>query len=210
MHLNSRRLQSFGLVAVTLLLAACATSTPTVGNSGAAPSAQPDLNSILVIGVANDYEGRTRFERKLARDLTAAGTPATAMYVAAGGNKPIVRAAIEELVNAKGFDGVLISRVVDRDADASMRSGSAATKAVRKGDRPADLFRYDYEELNEPVNIDIKLSVTISTELFAGSSRDRVWALESSISNKEMLDQVINEASEKIVRRLQRDGFVGR
>jgi len=208
MHPKSQRLRSFGLVAVTLLLGACATST--VANSGASASAQPDLNNILVIGVANDYEGRTRFERKLAKDLTAAGMTATPLYVSAGGNKPIERQAIEELVSANSFDGVLISRVVDRDAGASMRAGSTATKAVRKGDRPADLFRYDYEELNEPVNIDIKLSVTISTELFAASSKGRVWALESSISNKEILDEVINEAIEKIVRGLQRDGFVDR
>lgn len=208
MYLNIRQHKSLALVTVSLLVGACATSAVT--NRGATASAQPDLNNILVIGVANDYEGRTRFERKLAKDLTAAGMPATAMCVAAGGNKPIVRETIEELVTANDFDGVLISRVVDRDADASMRAGSTATKAVRKSDRPADLFRYDYEELNEPVNIDIKLSVTIFTELFAASSNDRIWALESSTSSKEILDEVINEASEKIVRRLRRDGFVGR
>jgi hypothetical protein len=168
------------------------------------------LNNILVIGVANDYEGRSRFERKLSRDLSAAGTSGTALYTVAGGNKPIEREAIENLVKDKGFDAVLISRVVDRNASAAMKAGASATKAIRRDDRPINLFRYDYEELNEPAVVDINLGVTIYTEVFAAASSERVWALESTISNQDSLDQLINEAAETIVRRLKRDDLIGR
>jgi hypothetical protein len=72
------------------------------------------------------------------------------------------------------------------------------------------LFRYDYEELNEPATININLSVTIYTELFAADSSEQIWALESKISKKEYLEELINEASEKIVRQLKRDGWIGR
>lgn len=195
------------LAAVALFVSACATSTGT--NIAVSPSSDFRPNNILVIGVAPDYEGRSQFERELARDLSAAGAPATPLYVAAGGNKPIVREAIESLVEEKGYDAVLISRVIDRSASAAEKAGSTATKAVRRDSRPIDLFRYDYEELNEPPVIDMELSVTIQTELFAADNAERVWEYELKISNKDSLGHLITEASEKIVRRLKRDDLIG-
>jgi len=195
---------------LAVLISACATSTQTMASKDASTIDRPPFKNILVIGVANDYEGRTRFERNLAKELTASGMSASPMYVAAGGNRPFTREAIEELVEANGYDAVLISRVLERDTDTSTKSGSSVTKAVRRNDRPVDLFRYDYEELNEPVTMDINLSVRILTELFAAADNERIWALESMISKKKTLEDVINEASEKIVRRLKRDGVIGR
>ena len=208
MYRHGKRLSFIGLIFSVLLIGACATSSTTTESAAAVDRSA--LNNILVIGVANDYEGRTRFERKLARDLSAAGTSGTALYSVAGGNKPIVREAIEDLVKEKGYDAVLISRVVDRDTSAAVKEGSTATTAVRRDGRPIDLFRYDYEELNEPAVININLGVTIDTELFAADSSERVWALASTISNKDSVDELINEASEKIVRQLKRDKLIGR
>lgn len=88
---------------------------------------------------------------------------ATALYLAAGGNKPIVREAIEELAKAGSYDAVLISRPLSCNDDASMKTGSAAAKAVRKDGGGIDLFRYDYEELNEPVTWSVDFSITISS-----------------------------------------------
>ena len=199
-----------GLLVTILLVAGCAASTQPSNQKEHATTGATGFENILVIGIANDYEGRTQFERRLAKELSAAGMPATPMYIAAGGNKPIERDAIENLIATNGYDGVLISRVTDRDAGTSMRSGSASTKAVRRDDRPLDLFRYDYEELNEPATVNFNIAVTIYTELFTGAGNEQVWALESSISKKEHLEQVINEASEKIVGGLRRDQLIGR
>ncbi len=197
------------LAALSVGISGCSASTGSVTSERASSHEGTRFNNILVIGVAADYEGRSRFERKLASKLRASGTAATAMYVAAGGNKPIEREAIEDLVKNNGYDAVLISRPLSRDADASMKTGSVATKAVRRDGRPIDLFRYDYEELNEPVTWNVDLSITISTELFAASDSQKVWAVETDVSKKESLEDLINEASEKIVRRLKRDKLIG-
>jgi hypothetical protein len=147
------------------------------------------------------------FERKLASGLRAAGADATALYIAAGGNKPIERKAIEDLVKANGYDAVLISKPVSRSADPSMKTGSAATKASRKGGG-IDLFRYDYEELNEPATWNVNLSITISTELFAASDSQKVWSTETKISKKDSLEELVNEVSAKIVRQLKRNRLI--
>lgn len=190
-----------------MVISACSTTTGAVSAEGTSSSGHTRFGNILVIGVANDYEGRSMFERKLASGLRAAGADATALYIAAGGNKPIERKAIEDLVKANGYDAVLISKPVSRSADPSMKTGSAATKASRKGGG-IDLFRYDYEELNEPATWNVNLSITISTELFAASDSQKVWSTETKISKKDSLEELINEVSAKIVRQLKRNRLI--
>lgn len=204
------RQQSFflALVAVSFGINGCSASMGNVSAEGAPRHESTRFSNILVIGVANDYEGRSRFERQLASELKAAGADAMPLYITAGGNKPIERKAIEDLVKTNGYDAVLISRPLSRGADPSMKSGSVATKASRKGGG-IDLFRYDYEELNEPATWNVNLSVTISTELFAASDSQKVWDAETKVSKKETLDELINEASEAIVRHLKRDRLIG-
>lgn len=203
------RKRSIGVATVILSLAfsACSTSTPTVSDGGGSYGATR-FSNILVIGVADDYEGRSTFERKLASELRTTGAKATALYAAAGGNKPIEREAISALVEANGYDSVLISRVLNRDSEVSLKAGSSTTKTVRKDGRAINLFRYDYVELNEPAMLDMKLSLTISTELFAAVDSRLIWAIESEITNKE-LDDLINEASTTIARRLKKEKLIG-
>lgn len=202
------------LLSVLAILSAgivgCSASTGGISTERAPDHQDSPFSNILVIGVAADYEGRSQFERKLAADLKASGTNATAMYAVAGGNKPIARESIEALVQSEGYDAVLISRVVNRNADAAMKAGSAGAKAVRKDSGAIDLFRYDYEEINEPMTLDVNLSLVFTTELFAASDSQRVWAIESSISDKDYLAQVIDEAADIVVRRLKKDRLIGK
>jgi hypothetical protein len=53
------------------------------------------------------------------------------------------------------------------------------------------------------------MSVTLSSEVFAVESRNRVWAIESDISKKEVISQLVDDAVATIVRRLQKDGLIG-
>ena len=195
------------LMFFSLLMSAC--STPSVSTQSTTDYTGPAFRNILVIGVANDYEGRASFERRLASELRTNGTNATALYSVAGGNKPIERSAIEALVKENGYDAVLISRVLNRDIDAELKSGSIGTKAVRKDGRPINLFRYDYEELNEPPSLDLSLSVRISTELFAAESSDLIWAIESAISGQEQIDGLVLEAVRSITLQLKKERLIG-
>lgn len=90
----------------------------------------------------------------------------------------------------------LVSRVLNREADTAVKTGPTGAKEVRKDGRPINLFRYDYEDLNEPMMLDIDLSATLSTELFETAGKDTV-------------EDLVDETAETIVRRLKRDRLVG-
>ncbi len=206
---RSRQSLAFSGALLALLLAGgCATSGRTTAGTDAA-SVESSYSNVLVIGIGEDYEGRTRFERRLSGDLEDEGITATPLYVAADGNVPISRELVVALIETNGYDAVLITRMLASDASTSIRDGSTATKSVRRDGRPLDLFRYDYEELNEPTDVDFRLGVTLYTELFATEADKEVWALETTIEAKDYMDLLINEASEKIVRQLRRDKLLG-
>lgn len=193
-----------------MLVASCASAPRTVATADVPEYAGPGVNKILVIGVADNYESRSRFERKLASDLRNAGTDATAYYVLTGGDKPIIREEIEEGAAREGFDAVLISRVTNRESAAQMKTGPAGAKSTRwDADKPLDLFRYDYEELNEPDTLDVNVNITIRSELFALPGGDKVWSVETSLTDAKTLAEIIDSTSSAVVRRLQSDGLVG-
>lgn len=189
---------------LAVLISACSTPAATKSTSAAGSETLNRIENILVVGVAQDYDGRARFERTLVSELKNRGLEASAYYQAVGGNKPIDRETIESLVKSDDFDAVLITRVVNRDTETSVKTGSAATKTVRKDNA---LFRYNYQELNEPETLNISLSLKISSQLFDASNGDVIWELETTISQKDMISEVVDEAVEKISRRLDRDGF---
>ena len=204
-----QRLLYLALASAPLVLTACSSSSQAVKTESSPGTATAGFSNILVIGLANDYEYRTRFERKLVSELKKSGGSATALYVAAGGNEPIEREAIEQLVRKNGYDAVLISRPLNRDTAAQMKTSSPGAKAVRKNDGALKLFRYDYEELNEPVTWGVDLSITVLSELLTTKDKQIAWAVETKISTKDSIDDLIEEAARKIVSRLQRDRMVG-
>lgn len=203
-----RNYQPAFLLALCLIIAGCSASTGSSGTLAGAASGDMKFKNLLVIGVANDYDGRSRFERTLATQLGDRGASATAYYVAVKGNKPIDRESIENLVSTEGFDGVIITRVLNRDTDASMKTGAAATKTVRKDQGALKLFRYDYEELNEPATLNVNVSITISSELYETANGDKVWEFESQLAKRDMVSRVVDDAVEKIMRRLRRDRLI--
>lgn len=197
------------LLVLSALLAGCSTPARTVSVHDAANYQGASFNNILVIGKAEDYDGRARFERELVSQLTAIGAKAKAYYLAVGGNKPIDRETIEELVKTEKFDAVLITKVLHRDVDTTVKVGSTATKAVRKDEGALHLFRYDYEELNEPMTLNIEVSIDLSSELFDTSDGELIWAIETRVSNKELVSKIIDEVVAQIVQELKKNRLVG-
>ena len=90
-----------------------------------------------------------------------------------------------------------------------MKTGQAGAKSTRRdADKPLDLFRYDYEELNEPDTLDVNVNITIRSELFALPAGDKVWSVETSLTDVKTLAEIIDSTSKAVVKRLQSDGLL--
>jgi len=195
------------LIAVSAIATGCAaTSTTSAGSD----LAKMSFSNFLVIGVAGDYNNRAYFERSLVSGIRAKGSSASAFHVVAPGNKPVTREAVQGALEAGDFDAVLVSRVLDSNTDLDVKSAVTGTKVSRKDGGALDLFRYDYEEVNDPLSLELNTSVNIATELYDAASEQRVWSIESVSSATENIGQLIEDAAENVVKRLNRDDLISR
>ena len=167
------------------------------------------FGNILVIGVAGNYETRARWERLMATRLTDRGASASAFYTVVGRNQEIDRSTVVNVVRAHGFDGVLLTRILSQESNVTVKRGASTASASRLDDRPIDLFRYDYEVLNNPDTINVESTVVLGTEFFHAGDEKRIWAVESTITDKENVAYLIEDAVDMIVRELDRQGLIG-
>ena len=201
------------IIAICLVLAGCgSTGGGTVKKTLDNPK-YTDLSysNILVVGVGGDYSNRAYFERAMVSRIKAEGAAAAAYYSVVGRNQPITRSTVSTVVKSRGFDAVLLVRVISQDADISVEASKSETKVSRKeAGRAVDLFRYDYDELTQPGVINILSTVTISAEMFSGADETRMWSIESTINDKENVGQLIEAAADTIMAQLKKDRLIGR
>ncbi len=198
------------LVSLSILLTACAASTRVAKTYSDDAYANSSFSNFLVIGVAGNYNSRAQFERTVVSGLRAEGASASTYYSVVQGNEPISRDAVLGAVQSGSFDAVLVTRVLGQQTDVDVQSGSAGAKATTIGGSPINFFRYDYEELNEPVRISFNTTVVLGTELFSSADEKMIWAIESSSTYAASVGVLIDDTATSIVSRLRRDGLISR
>lgn len=210
MHLNRQYAAAAVGVMLLALLAACSSSLSSTKTFEDPEYVGASYDNILVIGVAGSYDSRARWERTMASRITRQGASASAYYSVVGRNQEINRNTVSNAVRSNGFDAVLLTRVQSQASDVNVRRGASTAKVSRMNDRPVDLFRYDYEILNNPDTINVQSTVVLATELFDAGDEKRIWAIESTISDKENVNYLIEDAIDMVVRELGRDRLIGR
>ncbi len=194
-----------------MVLAACG-STVTIKKTFDNPTyTDESYGDILTIAVAGDYNNRAAFERAMVSRIKAAGAMATPYYTVVGRDQVITRNLVSTIVQSRGFDAVLLTRVISQATDMSVQDGSSEMKVSRKeASRAIDLFRYDYDELSEPSDLVISSSVVLSVEMFHSADEARMWAIEFTISDMENAGQLIENAADTIMAQLKKDRMIAR
>ena len=197
------------LIVILVLAGACASSPGARTTYSDADFTGTAFENVLVIGVAGNYNNRSQFEREVVSGIRAAGSAATAYFNVAG-NAPISRDGVIDAVKQNNFDAVIVTRIKTQDEQMDVEQGSTGAKASTIGGRPINFFRYDYEELNEPDSINLSMSVTLTTEIFAAAEESMIQSFDVSSSGAENVGSLISQSSDAIVRKLVADGRIGR
>ncbi len=103
---------------------------------------------------------------------------------------------------------MIVTRLVSNDAATRLKISRTETKVVRKDDRAADFFRYDYLEFSEPPEISMIAETVLSTEVYSARTRELVWSAQSQSFDKTSLRDIVSAQSEAIANRLRRDGVI--
>ena len=184
-------------------VAGCATS----GDSG---PGKEKFGNLLVIGVAGSWDSRAQFERGVVSGLRAQGVDAKAYSLVVGGGTLPVRDDVLAAIGEHGFDAVVVTRVLDVKAEAALRDAAAGTKVTRKDSGFMKLFRYDYEEIGEPVDPAMNAQGDFVTELYSAASEEIVWSSETRAPKSDNVATLVDESAKLVVRKLRRSGKLAR
>lgn len=166
--------------------------------------------NILVVGISADYTNRAQFERTLASELRSKRIYAAAYHTVTPGSDAISREAIVRALDTNGFDAVLVTRILDQDQSVEVNQGSSTAKASTIGGGPLNLFRYDYQELNEPGSIDVNLNARLSSELFAAEEGVMIWSIQLETEGADNIGVLIDDVSAEIVDAIEDAGYLAR
>lgn len=203
--------------AKTKITAIVATLAVGFASSGCAPSSKitrtyedpafsgVSFQNILVVAGLQVYENRATYERVMATRLAAAGVSSAALYQVGGGDRPIDRDVILEVVKAGGFDAVLYTHAISSQTNITTTSGQTTVDPNRKSDRAVNLFRYDYEENTDPNYDNLSASAVVTTELYAVSSESKVWEAQSDLTERDSVALLVDDAVSLLMGALKRD-----
>lgn len=196
-------------VCLLVLLAGCATTSTTVDTLDEPTYRGMSFHNFLVVAIAPDYNNRAQFERQMVSAIKAAGGSATAYYTLVGNKPPASAEELDSAISAGSFDAVLLTRVVGQSSEVDRHTGAPDTEVIRKSGNFFDLFRYDYEEANDPEQIEIETQVVIATELYVAAETKKIWAIQSSTKTSEGAGTLIDAEVANIIKRLKKDKLIG-
>lgn len=197
------------MLAVLAIAAGCASPAKTTRTLQDPAYADAAFNNFLVIAVGENYDARAQFERQLVSAIRQNGGAATAYYTIAGNKPQLLREDIDKAIADGGFDAVLVTRVKGQQSTVDVISGAPETKTTRRSGTAFDLFRYDYEELNDPDTVEVSTSVVVVCELYAARDEKKIWAIESTASSTDGTGVLIDKEVETIIKHLKQDRLIG-
>ena len=100
-----------GLMLITLLVAAC--SSTTMSGSWSDPAFTKKVNNVYIIGISKDETRRRIFEDTFGRQLASQGIKTFSSYKDLPNNQETDREAIFQRMTAEGCDSVIITQLIN-------------------------------------------------------------------------------------------------
>lgn len=195
------------LLFAAFIFAGCATSSDSQPDTATKASR---FGNFLVIGVAGSWDSRAQFERVVVSGLRGEGVKAQSYNQVVGGGQRPSREAVLAAIEQHGFDAVVVTQVLDADADVALRSEVTGAKVRRKETGFMKLFRYDYEELGDPLSLAVDMKVSFKTEVYNVETENPVWSAETKGVRADNIAVLVDETAKSVVRQLKRAGMIAR
>jgi hypothetical protein len=187
---------------------ACATKTTlsNVWRSESYPSGT--MQRILVIGIAENETGRRSFEDAFAAALALQKADAVPSYQLLPGSERLSRASIEAAISGRGFQGVLVTRLLGVDEQETYVPPSTYVRPGYYGRGMYGYYGSSWDVVHNPGYTVTETIVRLETHLYDAGTADLVWAAHSDTFDPRSTDDIIDSVTKKLSRRLAEDGML--
>lgn len=194
------------VIAVTAMLAACAQAHISIG-SWKDPAYHKKITKVFVIGVTRRAKIRQDFETSVVEKLQQKGVTAVASANLIPLDKDIgkeaVKARVKAAIEGKGYDAVLVSRLIGVDKTATYVPPTSRMDYTYTG---AIMTAYTMEFT--PGHMVHDVVVSIETNLYDTASEKLVWSMTSRSFNPVDAAEVIMPLSDSIIKDLAKNGLI--
>jgi hypothetical protein len=198
-------------VALAIWLGGCA-STQLVDVWRDESYAGRPLTKVLVIAVSDEERGRRIFEDSFAREFRAHGVEAVPGYSLLSMDAGLEREAISELIEGKGFDGVVISHNAGIDEETVYVPGRTRTEVWGDGDprrRGYDgYYRRTWETVSDPGYTTKYTTVFIETNIYETAEQKLIWSARSESYNPASTLEIIDALSKEVIASMKQGGLL--
>lgn len=170
-------------------------------------------NKILVIGEAQTQGGRTNAETTIVNALSKEGITATnSMIVFPPGENTheLTEDEIEARILAGGYDGVLVTSLVDAKSRQVREGGGTYSQPVAY--RYGRYVRRGYVHMQEPEYYREEKTYVLETQFFdvsdAATKESVVWSGQSELTDPSSAESAAKRYSKKLVKTLLESGTI--
>jgi len=187
------------LMMVAALLVGCATTPAThtqVSGSWKAHGYTGKFTHLLVVSHATDSAIRVKVESILVKNLEKEGLHAVASSDIMPADEKINRKTIREAMAGKGFDGVLVSHLLDVNRNTIDVPPSEDSTLE-------DSFDADDPVVFTPGYVEHRSVISILTKLYNAKTKRLVWSLQSRTVNNGTVNDLVQSLSQAVIDNLR-------
>lgn len=197
------------LVCAPILVISAYAAKTKLGDSWTDPDfTQRPIKNVLVIGIAAKEERRQVFEDQFMTTFRNAGIGAEASYNLLPDEKKLTKEIVDAAIKGKGFDAVILTRMVDVDLETEHHSSGYNVIPGGYYNSLYGYYGYTYSAVKAPDYTDYKEIYSLETTLYAYPSEKLIWTVQSQAVRKESVYDTIKTFTMKILKRLKKDGIL--
>lgn len=187
---------------------ACATRTTlsNVWRSESYPSGT--MQRVLIIGVAENETERRSFEDAFGAALAVHNVDAVPSYQLLPGSERLSRESIEAAMGGRGFQGVLVTRLLGVDERETYVPPSTYVRPGYYGYGMYGYYGSSWDVCHTPGYTVTETIVRLETHLYDAGTADLVWAAHSDTFDPTSTRDIIDSVTKKLSRRLAEDGML--
>jgi hypothetical protein len=194
--------------AAALFIGACTPKTK-LGASWRDPDyTKGRIKKIFVLGIAVDEERRKVFENQFVTTFRNAGVAAEASHTLIPGETQPTKELIVATLEGKGFDAVIVTRLIDVDLNYNRSPGGYYALPADYYNSLYGYYGQAYQVIQAPDYVEYKAVYSLETNLYEYASEKLIWTVQSQAVRKESAYDSIRTFTSKVFERLKKDGFV--
>ena len=203
------------LASLAMVLSACS-SMPSVKKIQKLPdTADAPYDNILVVALLSSYTARKGLEKQVVSQLAERGTKSVASTSMMEPTTPMTKENYVAMIDEIGADAMLVSQLVDLQTGVTIQDANPEATYNIRPTYYFNVWDVNLTEYIEPPFVGIEGTYLLATQVYSVSTRDAVWAIESTADFKQDISVprpyvIYLDEARSIVKHLSRDGEIAK